>query len=58
MKLKFLTILAGKLAACYIKGVQRNGVAATIKHFVGKFALLRHMLRSGIFTSKLLLLLE
>lgn len=26
--------LTGKLAACYIKGVQRNGVAATIKHFV------------------------
>lgn len=29
-------ILTGKLAAEYIKGVQEKGIAATIKHFVGK----------------------
>ncbi|KAH6884546.1 glycoside hydrolase superfamily [Thelonectria olida] len=28
-------LLTGKLAAQYIKGLQDNGVAATIKHFVG-----------------------
>ena len=28
-------ILTGKLAAAYINGLQKNGVAATIKHFVG-----------------------
>ncbi|KAK3396558.1 glycoside hydrolase superfamily [Sordaria brevicollis] len=28
-------LLTGKLAAQYIKGLQENGVAATIKHFVG-----------------------
>jgi beta-glucosidase len=28
-------LLTGKLAAQYVKGLQANGVAATIKHFVG-----------------------
>lgn len=45
---------AGKLAASYIKGVQNKGIAATIKHFVGKCSLLRHMPRVWRFhTSKL-----